>query len=161
MAAFFRGHIRQRFDVFREARPPITQAGVQEIRADPGVVAHPAGDFFDIRAQRLADIGDLIDERDLGREEGIGSVFDHLCRAQIGDDDRGAQGQMQLGNFFGSLCIQRAEDRAVRVHKIADRRAFPQKFRAGDHPEGDGLRLAVPDDIRRPNRRCRPARWIC
>jgi hypothetical protein len=35
-----------------------------------------AGNVLNIGVDRLAQIGDLVDERDLRREEGVGGIFD-------------------------------------------------------------------------------------
>ena len=51
---------------------------MQELAADAAVEADAAGDVLDIGADRLAQIGDLVDEGDLGREKGVGGVFDQL-----------------------------------------------------------------------------------
>ena len=51
---------------------------MQEFAADAAVEADAAGDVLDIGADRLAQIGDLVDEGDLGREKGVGRVFDQL-----------------------------------------------------------------------------------
>ena len=37
-----------------------------------------AGDVMDVGADLLAEIGHLVDEGDLGGEEGVGRVFDQL-----------------------------------------------------------------------------------
>ena len=39
---------------------------------------HAARHFVDVGADLFAQIGDLVDESDLGGEEGIGRVFDQL-----------------------------------------------------------------------------------
>ena len=72
------GGADQRLAILREARPAEAGAGMQELAADPAVEADAAGDVLHIGADRLAQIGDLVDEGDLGREKGVGGVFDQL-----------------------------------------------------------------------------------
>jgi len=51
----------------------------------------PARHHLDVGADRLADLGDLVDEGDLGGEEGVGGELDHLGAGEIGADDRSAE----------------------------------------------------------------------
>ena len=53
---------------------------MQELPADAAVEADAAGDVLHVGADRLAEIGHLVDEGDLGREEGVGGVLDQLGR---------------------------------------------------------------------------------
>ena len=46
------------------------------------------GDVADVGADALAEIGNLVDEADLGGEEGIGGVFDQFGGFEIGEQDR-------------------------------------------------------------------------
>ena len=55
---------------------------MKEFAADPAVEPDAAGDVLDVGADRLAQIGHLVDEGDLGREKGIGRVFDQLGRSR-------------------------------------------------------------------------------
>ena len=66
--------------VLGEARPPQPGPGPQELEADPLVVAHPEDDVADVGADRLAQVGDGVDEADLGGQEGVGGVLDRLGR---------------------------------------------------------------------------------
>ena len=70
----------QRQAVLGEARAAIAGAGMEEFAADAAVEADALGDVLHIGADLLAQIGDLVDEGDLGREEGVGGVFDELGR---------------------------------------------------------------------------------
>ena len=67
-----------------EARP-----GMQEFPADALVEADAARDILHIGADLFAQIGDLVDEGDLGGEEAVGRVFDQLRRAAV-DEERSA-----------------------------------------------------------------------
>ena len=61
---------------------------MQELRADAVVEADAARDLLHIGADALAEVGDLVDEGDLGGEERIGGVFDELGGAAAGVEDR-------------------------------------------------------------------------
>ena len=78
----------QRERVLREAGAAIAGSGVQELRADAVVEADAARDLLDVRADLLAEIGDLVDEGDLRREEGVRGVFGELGRAARGEQER-------------------------------------------------------------------------
>ena len=101
MRAVQDGHVRQGFDIFGETASAPAQAGVQEGAADAFVEPHAAGDFANVGAKLFTDIGDLVDEGDPGGQEGVGGVFDHFGGAQIGDQDRAAQGFVELGHTVG------------------------------------------------------------
>ena len=68
--------------------PPIARAGMQELAADAAVQPDAARDFLDVGADLLAQVGDLVDEGDLGREEAVGRVLDQLRGLQRGEQDR-------------------------------------------------------------------------
>ena len=49
---------------------------MQELCADPIIQAHAARNILHIGVELLAQIGDFVDEGDLGRQECIGCVLD-------------------------------------------------------------------------------------
>ena len=65
------GQLLEGGDVLGEAGAAEADARPQEARADAGVEAHAARDHVDVRADLLADVRDLVDERDLRREERV------------------------------------------------------------------------------------------
>src|SRR5690606_4387431 len=77
-----------RADVLGEAATPEADPGVEELAADPLVVADGGGELGDVRAGQLGDLGHGVDEGDLRRQEGVGSDLDQLGGGQVGDDDR-------------------------------------------------------------------------
>src|SRR6185503_788579 len=58
-------------------------AGAQEAAADARVEPHPGGDLGDVGADLFADVRDLVDEGDLGREKGVRGELDHLGRSDV------------------------------------------------------------------------------
>ena len=99
----------QRLHILWEATAAVAQAGVEEVRANAFIVAHANGHFVYVGAQLFADRRDFIDEADLGGEEGIAGVLDHLCRTQIGDDDPRAQREVELGHLLSGILVLAAE----------------------------------------------------
>ena len=86
------GELLERVDILGEAAASEADPGLQELRPDAVVEAHPACDLDDVGAGLLADVGDLVDERDLRRQEGVGGQLDHLGARDVGADERGVRG---------------------------------------------------------------------
>ena len=135
-------HQRQR--VFREARAAIAGAGVQEFAADAIIEADAARHFLHVGADSFAEIGDLVDEGDLHREEAVGGVLDQLRRAALGEEDRRLVQEERtiklVHDIARALVIGAADDDAVGALEVVDRRAFAQKFGVRDDRE---LRVRV------------------
>ena len=70
----------QRRHVLGEAGAAIAGTRMQELVADAPVGADGGRHLLHIGADRLAQIGDLVDEADLHREEGVGGIFGELGR---------------------------------------------------------------------------------
>src|SRR6266511_2438920 len=68
----------ERVHVLGEAGAAIAQPRLEERPTDAPVEPHALHDLRHIGAGRLADVGDGVDERDLGGEEGVGGVLDDL-----------------------------------------------------------------------------------
>ena len=77
---------------------PVADPRPQERGADALVEAHPASHLADVGADLLADVGDLVDEGDLGRQEGVGGELDHLGAGDVGADDLAAERLVQRGD---------------------------------------------------------------
>ena len=84
---------------------------MQEFRADAIVEADAAGDLLHIGADLLAEIGDLVDEGDLGREKGVRRIFGEFRRAPVGDENRRLieiERPVDLAHdVFGALVLER------------------------------------------------------
>ena len=117
--------------------------GLQELRADAGVEAHAASDLVDVGADALADVGDLVDERDLGRQEGVGGELDHLRRGDVGAHDLAAERLVGGGDRVGGRLRAGvgADDDPVGLEEVLDRGALLEELGAGDVDEV-GLRAA-------------------
>ena len=93
------------------------------------VEAHAARDEIDVRADLLADVRDLVDERDLGREERIGGVLDHLGRGHVRDQLGAAERPVEAGDAVAErLAALTPYDHAVGVLEVGDRAALAQEL---------------------------------
>ena len=88
--------VQQRGDVLREARAAVARTRVQELEPDARVVAHADRDLADVGVDRLAQVRDRVDERDLGGEERVRRVLDHLGRRRVGDEHRRVHAAVEL-----------------------------------------------------------------
>ena len=145
--------------VLGETRTAKTGAGVQKLAADAAIESDAAGDVLNIGAQRLAQIGDLVDEGYLGREKGVGRVFDQLGGLYVGEQHRRLdqiERPVELAHDGPRPLAVGADHHSVGTHEIVDRRALAQKLRVGGNVKavvGQGARAGS----RRPRARCRPA----
>ena len=140
----------QRLHVFRKARPPIPYTSIQEMVPNALVISHADSHFLHVGTQLLTDAGYFVDERNARGQESVGGILDHLGRAQVGNDDGGAQGQVEFGHLGCRFPICGAQHNAVWVQEVLDGTAFPQKFRVAHHPEGHVLQLVTVDDVGHP-----------
>src|SRR5262249_5238695 len=65
----------QRRHVLGKARAAITSPRMEKLVADAAIGADRGGDFLDVGADRLAQVGNLVD---LHGEEGVGGIFGEL-----------------------------------------------------------------------------------
>ena len=128
------GEHLERLDVLGKARAPVADAGPQERGADALVEAHAAGHLADVGADLLADIGDLVDERDLGCQEGVGGELDHLGASDIRADDLAAERLVDRGHRVARGLVARVgtDHNPIGVHEVGDRRALLEELGARD-----------------------------
>ena len=108
--------------------------------ADARVEAHALRDLEHVGAGLLADVGDLVDERDLGGQEGVGRELDHLGARDVGADERGVERLVQLDDGVAGPVAVVADDHAIWLEEILQRRAFLEELGTGDVGEA---RLAL------------------
>src|SRR5881409_37568 len=71
-----------------QATSTVANTGAEEVGAEPMVEADATRDLDDVRADRLADVCDLVDEADPRHQECIRRELDHLGRGDVRPDDR-------------------------------------------------------------------------
>jgi hypothetical protein len=125
---------QERGGVLGEAGAAEARPGVQELAADAVVEAHAEGDILHVGTGSFAQIGDLVDEGDLGGEECIGRVFDQLRRAPRREHQwRLVQRQrpVDIAQHFSRAFVRGPDHDAVGKFEVADRRTLAQEFRIG------------------------------
>ena len=108
----------------------------------------PQRDLLNVGADLLAKIGDLVDEGDLHRQKGVGGIFDQFRRAACSEQHRrlvDEERPVDLRHHVACELAFGADDDAVRMLEVLDRRAFAQELRIGNN--GDiGARVLLADD---------------
>ena len=130
------GQVGQGPHILGEAASAIADAGKEKRETDAAVVADAAADVVDVAAHLLAQIGHLVDEADLRREQRVGDVLRQLGAFGRHDEQRliGPQERaIQLAERVFGLLGPHADDHAVGILKIVDRGPFLEKLGiAGD-----------------------------
>ena len=75
--------LQQRQQVLGKAGAAVAGTGVEELRADAVVEADAVRHLLHVGAGLLAQVGDLVDEGDLGGQEGVGGILDELGAAAL------------------------------------------------------------------------------
>ena len=102
--------------------------------ANTAIKPHAFRHHFNVSAGLFAQGSDFIDEGNLGRQESIGRIFDHLSAFQIGCHDRELTKVERAINFVHHLCrpfILHTHDNTIRTHEIVNRSVFTQKLGVG------------------------------
>ena len=102
--------------------------------ADPVIQTDAPGDRRDIDAERFAQIGHHVDERDLGGEESVRRLLDEFRRCHAREHDRAVEaGLVEVEEERSRAVSVGADDDSVWLKEIADRRALAEELRiAGD-----------------------------
>jgi hypothetical protein len=129
VVARVRGQLLQRQRVLGEARAAVADAGLEEARPDAPVEADPLRDLDDVRAGRLADVRDLVDERDPRHQRGVRGQLDHLGRGHVRAHDRRLDALVQLRHRVAVGLGERADHDPVRVQEVAHGRALGGELR--------------------------------
>ena len=103
--------------------------GAEEALADPPVEADSLGDLDDVGPGRLADVRDLVDERDPGHQCGIRGKLDHLGRGDVRADDRRVDPVVQGGDHVTRSLVERPDHDPVRLHEVLDGGALRGELR--------------------------------
>jgi hypothetical protein len=122
------GELLERERVLRKARAAVADARAQEMRPEPLVEPDPLRNLDDVGAGRLADIRDLVDERDPRHQERIRSELDHLRGVDVGTHDRCVDAGVETGDRIAVLGVERADRDAVGIHEVANGTTLGQEF---------------------------------
>ena len=95
----------------------------------------PRATSSDVGAGLLADVGDLVDERDLRGEERVGGELDHLRAGDVGAHERRVERRVELDDRVAGPVAVVADDDAVGVQEVLDRRALLEELGARDVAE--------------------------
>ncbi len=132
-------HVDRGADVLGEATAAVADAREEEMEADPLVVADAAADVVDVGAVGLAQVGHLVDEADLGRQQAVGDVLGHLGalgrhdqERPVGAEERGIERVQPLGDLLAS----HADDDAIGLVEVVDRGAFLEELGVARDVEG-------------------------
>ena len=113
-----------------QARAAVADAGAQEVRAEAVVEADALRDLDDVRAGRLADVRDLVDERDARHQERVRGELDHLGRVDVAAHDRRVERRVERGD---GVAVARARTRRRRSRSgcMKSRTALPSARNSG------------------------------
>ena len=132
--ALLLGGAGQGLDVFGEAASAVADAGVDEFGSDSRIAADPFADLVDVGPHDFAKVGDVVHERNLGRQHGVGGVLGHFGGRNIHEQHRVAverEGLVEAGQYvLGALGFYAADD-AVGLHEVVDGGAFFEELGVG------------------------------
>ncbi len=128
--------------VLGEAGSAPAGAGFEEAAADAGVIAHAQHDVVDVGADLFAEVGHLVDEGQLGGQEGVGGVLDEFGRDGVADDDGGGEFGVEARHLDGGVVVGAADDDPVGVQEVMDRGAFAEELGVRDDCD-----VVAPDDV--------------
>ena len=140
--------MHDRLDVLREAAAAVADAREQERRADARVGADGAADLVDVGADELAEVRDLVHERDARRQHRVGGVLGQLGAGAVHDHDRRAgarERRVELVHHLGAARVVGADDDAIGLHEVVDRRALLQELGIAD--DAERVRGLAADDL--------------
>ncbi len=108
-----------------QTAPAVADAGAEEVAPEPVVEANALRHLDDVGADRLADVCDLVDERDPGHQERVRRELDHLRGRDVGHDDRGVDALVQRLHRRSVLRGERSDHNAVGIDEVVNRAPVP------------------------------------
>ena len=118
--------------------PPKPGPACRKVPPDAAVEAHSLGNVLNVGAQPLAEVSDLVDEGNFGREEAVGGVLDELRRFERGEEhrrlDQEERSVKRLHDGLRPFGLD-PDDDPVGAHEIAERRALAEEFRVRNDVE--------------------------
>jgi hypothetical protein len=131
--------LQQGLHVLGKAAAPIPDAGKEERGTNPPIRANRLSHLIHVRADQLAHVRNLVHERDAGRQDGVRRVLAQLGAGRIHHHDWRAgsrERRVQLPHHTRRSLIVAADDDAVRLHEVFDRRTLLQELRIAHDAEG-------------------------
>jgi len=128
----------QRAHVLGKTGAAVPAAGVDEVITDAGIGADSLAHLLDVGAQDLGDVGDLVDEADLGGKHGIGGVLGEFRRAHVHHHDPlpvAVEGRIQSAQQLLGPGRASTDHDPIRLHEIVDRRSLLEELRVRGHFE--------------------------
>src|SRR5258708_2271316 len=105
---------------------------MQKLGANSAVHANGPCHLMHVAANFLAKIRNLVDERNLSCQEGIGSVLDQLSALDRSNYERRfdqVERPVEIAHDFDRPRIAASNYNAIRPHEITNRSALSQEFR--------------------------------
>ena len=126
-------------EIFREAEAAEAQASTKELAANAGIEPHGLRDFFHIRANFFAEVGDNVGVADFQGEERIGRMLDQLRAVDGGDQERGSRA-IRAEMFVNRAAELALENRAIDLAHLSggglDFHAYDDAVRMKEIPDG-------------------------
>lgn len=117
--------------VFWEAAAAVAASGVEELVAYASVRADSLADPVEIRADKFAEVCDVVHKRDAGCEHRVGGVLYHLRRGNVRNLNAVVHDDERLVEALHHLCgtfIFHTYHHPVRAHEVLDGRPFLEEF---------------------------------
>ena len=111
---------------------------MQELPPDPAVQPDPPCHVVHVGPDPLAQVGDLVDERDLRRQERVARVLRDLRRLDVREHHRRldqVQRTVDPRHHLPRPLALHPDHHAVGLHEVLDRRALTQELRVRRHVE--------------------------
>ncbi|GJN23258.1 hypothetical protein PR202_gb10892 [Eleusine coracana subsp. coracana] len=143
--------VHQVQDILLEAGATETNTGVQELGANPGVLAHGISHFRYIGTSGLAEGGDGVHRGDPLRQERIGSELGELSRPQVGGEDpvlRNPVGIHILKSLNGLPALRglpATDEHSVRLEQVLNGCSLSKELRVGEDLVVDALAVVGQD----------------
>src|SRR3989339_49560 len=147
----------ERLDVFWKAAASIASSSLQKSRAYPAIKPHPPRNVFHVCSYLLAQLRNLVHKRYPCCKHCVACVLYHFRCPDVGEKDWLVcpyNACIQLLHRLSCPLACGADHNPVRVEKIIDCFAFPQKFGIGHHvkincgfpvlPDGVGNEVSCP-----------------
>jgi hypothetical protein len=143
--------VHQVQDVLLEAGATEPNTGVQELGANPGVLAHGIGHLRHIGAGGLAEGGDGIHRGDPLRQERIGGELGQLSRPQVGGEDPVLRNPVSI-HILESLNglpalggLPATDENSVRLEQVLNGCSLSKELRVGEDLVVDALAVVGRD----------------